>query len=410
MDINKDEILESKFFCVAPWIHLNIWPSGDVHACCMSNDIYGSVYKSSLKEIWNSDELKKMRLDMLNNIRRPGCSPCHIDERSVPDRFKEFHHISRRQAFNTQIERYFDLIEKTNPDGSLDKFNPFDWDLRFSNKCNFSCRMCGPEFSSTWEKELNQTRKKSIDFSKVIGELEESFHLVDEVYFAGGEPLIMDEHYQILDKLIELKRTDIKLSYSTNFSTLKYKDKNILDYWKKFTNLFIYASVDGSGRRGEIIRKGFNWEKFARNSKIIHQHIPNANYDVSCTLQALNSFHIVDLHRTLYEDGIIKNINNFHINFLKYPEYYAVQSLPKELKKDLINKIKNYIETYLKPNKAFKSIVEYVSLIKFIISSESDKKTFMNFVLNVKNLDLTRNENCREAFPEFEKHIWKYYY
>lgn len=412
MEIDKERLFESDSFCIAPWIHLNLWPNGDIHPCCISDDVCGSVHKSSISEIWNSDEMKKIRLDMLNGVKRSGCSSCYIDEKSKLNNNlnpSDNYAKSRRFRLNNHFIDHIDIVDQTNEDGSLDKLNLIYWDLRISNVCNFKCRMCGPEFSTSWENELNLSKKKKIDFSSLSEQFDDAYQIVEEIYFAGGEPLIMDEHYQILDKLIEIGRTDVKISYSTNLSTIKYKDKDIIKYWNKFPNKNVYASIDGIGKRGELIRKGFNWDKFIQNAKILYESIPDFKLYVSCTIQALNCLHVFDLHRTLYENKIIKDIDDFDINYLKYPEYYAVQVLPKEVKKKFINDVKKYIEEYLKPNNSKTVVLEFVSLIKFIISFEPDEKTIENFVFHTRQMDLTRNENCRIIFPEFEESIWKYY-
>ena len=67
-DIDKEHLLtDSKTFCMFPWIHLNATPKGDIYPCC-SNDYtnpIGNAKDMSLKEAFNTDYMKQLRLDML---------------------------------------------------------------------------------------------------------------------------------------------------------------------------------------------------------------------------------------------------------------------------------------------------------------------------------------------------------
>lgn len=410
MDIEREKLLNSDVFCISPWTHFNLTPDGEVHPCCISDYVYGSVHDNSLREIWNSDKIKKLRLNMLNGVQTPECSSCYNEEKTVIDGHKKDCLKSRRKIVNNEYKHHLDIVKKTNQDGSLDEFNLIQWDLRFTNRCNFKCRMCGPVCSSSWEKELNYPKKKEIDFEKINEELKDVYEYVEEVYFAGGEPLIADEHYEILSRLIEMGRKDVNIFYNTNFSTLTYKDKNILDYWKKLSNLFVYVSVDGMGKRGEVIRNGFKWDNFLENVSEFYNQIPNGKLNVTCTVQSLNAFHVTELHQHLYENKIIKNIDDFHINLLNTPDYYAIHTLPTIEKRKIVDKIKDYIYNYLKPNNSKKVLLDFVSLIKYIMLFETNYELIKKFVNQVKTLDLTRNENCRIIFPEFEESIWKHYY
>lgn len=249
-----------------------------------------------------------------------------------------------------------------------------------------------------------------IDKSSLWSEIDTLCPIVEKVHFAGGEPLIMDSHYDILDKLIEHKKFNTTLSYNTNFSILTYKEKNVLDYWEKFPNLLVYVSMDGFEERGELIRKGLNWNKFVDNAKKFHERLENskARLNIHFTAQLLNSIHVIDLHKKLYEDGIIKSLNDFYILPLHSPSCMSVHCLPFEFKKKIIENIKDYIEFYLKPHGVTEVISQFVSYAKYLlIKSTTDQ--LKNFIDQIQYFDKIRNENTREIFPEFEEIIWEPY-
>ena len=419
MDVDIDELKKSDFFCIAPWTHILVYPDGSTWPCCLALEAaenqpdlfptYGSLQENTLEEIWNSNQIKKMRLDMINGVKRPECKVCH--------HYEKIQLISYRNQFNKDFSDHFKFVKETKDDGTFERFNLVYWDFRLSNTCNFKCRMCWPISSSSWGEEIRQQFPNTnisplvkIDKPSLWSEINNLCPIVEEVYFAGGEPLIMDSHYEILDKLIEYKKFDIELIYNTNFSTLTYKDKNIFDYWEKFPNLSVNVSIDGSDERGEFIRKGLNWSKFVDHAEKFHKKFKNteAKLSISLTVQLLNSIHIIDLHKKLYEEGIIKSLDNFLIAPLTTPPYMSAQCLPLEFKKQIIEEIINHIKFYLKPRGAMEAISHFVSYAKFLLEKSSTEK-LGEFVLEMKKLDQIRNEDVRKVFPEFEEIIWKPY-
>jgi MoaA/NifB/PqqE/SkfB family radical SAM enzyme len=112
-------------------------------------------------------------------------------------------------------------VNNTNKDGSYDEMKLVYWDFRFSNLCNMKCRMCGGHLSSMWVADEDKIYHRVSKANPVVNVadnsidniykiLNENMEYVEEIYFAGGEPLIMDEHYYILEKL-NLKATVLNL-------------------------------------------------------------------------------------------------------------------------------------------------------------------------------------------------------
>ena len=123
-------------------------------------------------------------------------------------------------------------------------------------------------------------------------------------------------------------------------------------------------------------------------------------------MELLNCFDVIDLHRNLYENGVIKSLDNFQLNFLFYPSYLSVNCLPSKLKKQLLHNIRDHILNYLKPKGADTSY--FVSYAK-LLTLKSTTDELETFVSEMQRIDKIRNENTRETFPEFEESIWSRY-
>ena len=207
MNLDKDHLLnKSKTFCMFPWVHLNATPLGNVYPCCSSDYTapFDNVKDKSLKEAFNNDKMKELRLNMLNDKKSSICEYCYKHEESSPFSFRKY----SLEHFGKDFD---DIVTTTDETGHVPEFKMKYFDIRFSNICNFKCRTCGSEFSSQWAQEMKQNKWVPESF-KIIQHADESGNLLQEIkdqvpnmdlaYFAGGEPLITDEHYQLLEEMI----------------------------------------------------------------------------------------------------------------------------------------------------------------------------------------------------------------
>ena len=327
-------------FCLAPWVSIHTWPDGKVFPCCLwnSRDPVGNVNAQSLEEIWNNEKMKKIRRSFLKGEKLKSCDRCFHLEDTVDQ--------SYRQRINRDHKDKMHYVNETNQDGSLNIMNLHLWDVRISNFCNFKCRSCGLGLSSSWysdSKALGEKVDKALininDKASFMDMLEPHYNCVDEIYFAGGEPLIMPEHYQILDRLLELGRTDVNIRYSTNFSKLTYKGKHIFDYWKHFPNLELYISIDGVGKIGEYVRKGFDDKLFYNNIMAFKKSgLKVRDYGYAITYGTLNYLHLFDMMLDFIDRGYLDT--NSPVNEsakvifspIDYPAHYDSVYLPDRFK------------------------------------------------------------------------------
>jgi sulfatase maturation enzyme AslB (radical SAM superfamily) len=299
------------------------------------------------------------------------------------------------------------MIDNTQADGTADFVIKY-WDIRFSNLCNFACRSCGTWFSSNWYEDHKKLTGKPPEHAKIMrvgrtaddiwNQMLEQFDHVEQFYFAGGEPLIMEEHYKILKELDRRKMYHVRLVYNTNFSKLTFKDMDVLKLWNKFDSVSVGASLDAMGPRAEYMRKGTVWTDVETNRRRMQEVCPQVDFYISATVGLINALHVVDFHRTWSEQGYIKP-QDFNFNLLQFPGWQRIDLLPESMKQQVKEKYESHI-AWLKPRdhltratKGFQSGLDYMM-------RRDNFKNIEEFKSGMKKIDDIRNENILETFPE----------
>ena len=393
-------LTESDNFCILPWIHIHGWSDGQAYPCCMSDpdEPIGNLRDNTLEEVWNNDAYKRMRLNMLNNRPSKECVKCYEKE--------EHGFYSLRNASNRDFAYAIKDISTT-PDGGS-TVNPIYWDMRFTNLCNFKCRMCGPQFSSNWVKEYNAMYggdSLKIDYTRgnkqlnwdMIAPYIDNLH---KIYWAGGEPLMMEEHWRIMDELVKREMFDVQLVYNTNFSEVKYKGRSVFDMWKLFDDVSIGASLDGMGDRAEYIRKGTVWDDIERNREEMIRICPDVDFFPSATLQVLNAYHLPDFHNEWVRKGLIQ-VFDFHVNILQGPDYYRLSILPEYMKQEIKQLYTEHLNNIAEGDDIKRASNGFESAINFMMS-EDRTDLLPKFMHEIDKYDNYRKENFTTTFPEFK--------
>jgi radical SAM protein with 4Fe4S-binding SPASM domain len=400
--MNKDYLLkDSKVFCMFPWLHLNVTPKGDIYPCCnhdYKNPI-GNSKTTSLKETFNNDKMKELRRNMLNGVPTKDCEFCYKHESTGPYSFRTY---SLEQFSN----RFDEIVPFTNEDGSVDDFKMRYFDVRFSNICNFKCRTCSAEFSSQWAAENNKSRKipKPILFhaddnkGHLLEEVLGHIHNIDLAYFAGGEPLITEEHYIILEEMIRQGRTDITLRYNTNASSIKYKHHDILSLWKHFKKIELSCSVDHYGERAEWLRHGTDWGQIETNL-LAFRNLDYVSFQMNTVFSIFNYSTIGDFYEYLRNKNILRADDWHHTLYQAInPSYYCAKSLPKELKTLARENALSFIG-----KQGFKAIDSALQdAVKFAEESDTWEKNTAEFLSNTLSIDKLRGEDFAKTFPELQ--------
>jgi len=236
---------------------------------------------------------------------------------------------------------------------------------------------------------------------KVFDFIIEQLHNVDEIFFAGGEPLMQDGHYLILEKAIEFGLNEkIRLTYNTNFSSLKYKNKDIISLWKKFQFVNIGASLDASHEQGEYQRKNIKWKDVVSNRKKIIKELTNSTFNIIPTVGILNVYNILEFHKEWVQKKLI-DINSIDINILSEPKSYNIKNLPEHHKKRIKKLYKEHIAWLEKQKDSTKAINEFKKVLKFLDVSEGSFDDLKEFIEHNELLDKIREESFFEIFPEY---------
>ena len=405
----KELLIESESFCMLPWMHLHAFPDGRAYPCCFAFDKLhvGNVNEQSMEEVFNGPKMKQMRLNMLANKKSRECVKCYDQEESG--------FFSLRLSSNKHFGHNINMTENTKPDGTADFMIKY-WDIRFSNLCNMACRSCGTWFSSNWYEDHKKLTGAPPNHAKIMkagrsgndiwDQLLKQFDHVEQFYFAGGEPIIMEEHLRILKELDKRKMYHVRLIYNTNFSKSHFKGTDIFELWNKFDSVSIGASLDAEGPRAELMRKGTVWEETVANRKRMLEVCPQVDFYISATVGLSNCLHVVDFHRNWVEKGFIKP-QDFNFNLLQYPMWQRMDLLPQNEKEKVTAKYKEHIEWLKSQDHLTRATKGFESALDWMNKKDMNRH-LPKFVGETRKYDKIRDENFTDVFPEWKELFAKY--
>ncbi|MCV9385784.1 twitch domain-containing radical SAM protein [Reichenbachiella ulvae] len=381
-------------FCPMPWLHLHVDTQGLIKACCSTSVTFGNLNKDSVSEIWQSKSINDFRQQVIKSGVDKRCAACLNRE------------ASGKSSMRTEtLARYPDLSQSIlDNEGKVDT-KPVYLDLRFSNLCNLRCRTCWHGASSSWFKEAKALKNTAADQaiiratennSEIIQGVLQLAEEVEEVYFAGGEPLMMEEHYQLLDLLCQSGQQPL-LRYNTNLSILKLKNQHVLEFWKEFKKVQLSVSVDEIEERGEYVRKGLKWEVLVDNMRQIKKECPHVKLEIAPTVSVFNVGRLGLLHRYFVEKELI-SVNDIYLNMLDRPFYYNIVNLSDREKQSATSEIRAHLD-WLRENQANEIMMnEFESIISYMNSRTASEKQMNKRVEADALLDKIRGEK----FPLIE--------
>ena len=379
--------------CILPWIHLYGDVQGQYKLCChIASPAYNmGSYQEPISSIFNNEKYKKIRTQMLSGNIPEMCKKTCYD---IEDLGGE----SNRQQVNKRFGKFAKLQDYTNKDGSVNN-NPIYLDIRFGNKCNFKCRICGPFASSAWfkdaqkisefknsPKQLEDYYTDSQDFWEYLQKIKKA---VKCFYFAGGEPLLMDGHYKLLQWFIDNNKTDVELTYNTNLSTLKYKNYDVFELWKHFKNVSLWPSVDGYKTHCQYSRTNFNWDIFESNLLKTKKYV-NTVSSTTSIYSILTTPELIAHMKTL---GIAT-----YLSILDFPPHCDMRLLPDNIKIKINRKFE-----LLRRKFSFTSDQEenILSNIRYLNKNIEDKNTLLKkFKLYNEQVDHLNNTSFVKIYPE----------
>jgi hypothetical protein len=357
-------------FCMAPWVHTYLSPQTERRMCCASREPAqnfrqyidtkagtGKYIPITLDEHWNGEHMRSVRRRMMAGELLPECEVCND---------KLLNTSVYRDYFTHLFAHKLDEVHaSTDADGST-TMQPVSWDYRFSNLCNFKCRMCGDMLSSAWESEQKQhnmvewenpknawmqpdVKRAIVDFQESTVEQEFAQaveeHRVEEIYWVGGEPLMYDQHWRYMRRIIELgDGPNVYARYNTNLSRISLRGVNLYtDILAHLRDWQICASLDGTGAIGEYIRTGLDYQTWRYNFEQglkIKKHSRQLRIDFTLTLPGM--FEVVNIQQLgndLGVDILAKVVFGFTPDIVMSP-----LALPRELLEPWVDEILHSID------------------------------------------------------------------
>jgi hypothetical protein len=241
------------------------------------------------------------------------------------------------------------------------------------------------------------------DPNRLWSELKPFLLQVEEVNFAGGEPLLSEEHYRILDYWLENEHTEVQILYTTNFSALQFQGKRAFHYWKRFKNVEVRASLDASGKRGEYLRKGTQWIQIVKNRREMMAACPQAHFVITPTISVFSVWDFPDFHLDWIKEGLVSP-NGLYVNILTYPPELSIQSLPTSLKERIVDKYQRAMASILSlsgesSHPCDQVVRGYSAVIDFINAKDTSHERGA-FLAVTSDLDRIRRESYQDIFPE----------
>lgn len=376
----------SKTFCPLPWMHLATHPEGKATLCCISDHTNNmsaartdgkvlNLNKNKVIEIVNSDYFVKVRQQMRAGLKPGACLRCYTEEDTL---------ISSKREL--ELARFG--TDYTDNNGVIEPNMKFI-ELRLGNLCNVRCRTCNPASSTQWITEYSKLQKalpfvtqydSKIDThwtqsDEFWDDLLENSKSVELIYINGGEPTLVEKHWNYLERLIERGlHKQVKLWYSINMTNVPDK---LLDIWKQFKEVEIHCSIDDIGERNSYIRKGTDWNDVEANiQKLINN--PWIKFSVTQTVSWMNIYYVPEFTEYFNKLGI-----QTQSNLVYDPRFYSISILPDNLRQHLTKKLEN-----------FDYLLEHVS-------SDINIELFKQGIEYSKWLDASRNEDYRIHFKEW---------
>ena len=370
--------------CILPWMHIYTSAGGDVVPCCEAQE--SIMNAGNLRETWNGPKYKELRTALMRGEQHPACHVCWHNEANGIESNREINERDFWDDYANKIVAFEDGTVETAP----------MWiESKVSNFCNLKCKMGSTESSYKRTHDLDIIRKFSPEDNefqhetRLLRPLElyeylqndpELWEDVDRLQFSGGEPIINEEHYTLLNSIPQHRRHKIQLRYASNLTYLQFKKHDLIELWRQFKQVQVKISIDGVHDVYNYIRTGAEFESVVSNIRTLYASPVNVSLGLGLTVQAFNCFQLPEFYD--YFEGM--GIDWFHIGayMLQTPKYLNIGVYPEPYRSAIQNKLKadgrfDHIVNYLDKNDKIKlwnkKTVPYAQALE---NRYKDKHTF----------------------------------
>jgi hypothetical protein len=444
-----EEKTGSKTFCALPWIHLATRPNGDARLCCVTNasgaetgdhtvglvkNINGKPANFGVDlplEAFNNEYMQSVRKTMLAGQVPASCTKC-FEEESNGVFSKRMWELYEWIQDGLDIEQ---LAKDTKEDGTIPVKVPY-WDLRLGHNCNLKCVMCSPHDSSRWvqdHKQLTSITKSPIILKQVEWHASEFNNYwyekpefwdqvfsqiphIRQLYFAGGEPLMIKEHKRFLEEIIRRGYSkQISLRYNSNGVLI---DQNMIDIWTEFKQVRFAFSIDDIDQRNHYIRYPAEWTDIERALRMLDNTPAHIHTSIACAVQALNIKNVTNFAKWKLEQDF-KKINKFkfedfesgggiiNMHLLYIPTFLSARILPAEDKQQVrenFMEFKDWLWNNYRQDDNFWKVnpygwKRYEAILKFV-EAQDHSHLLPDFQEYIRNLDRIRGTDSKSVFPD----------
>ena len=384
-DLFNNILKENKSFCIYPWINL-IEEHGYTTVCARSQ-----AKVTTIKEIgdWKTNpDYQAIRQSMLKGEMMPDrCSTCY---------YYESHDIE-----SYRIHETLDWVSKLDINSleDLDKITrPYYHEIRLSNKCNLMCRSCKPEHAHLIDQEYKKFNiiypgPQSFKYSSTAHIDIETLDPKTRVYLTGGDPTVITEVYDFMERCIERGRTDFDFTLGINGAKLSPRFLELTDH---FTNLNFSISLDGYGRINDYWRWGSDWDTIIKNMHLLGSRGHTLSINCVPGIYNVTNLHLLFefLDREFPTTTIYTQINNlsFQSVFIHPNAKLVVESMERC----------KQTKVYDADGKSTKTAID--SLYSYYINNPTcDLNLLKEFFEYNDKLDQSRNVKLADYIPELEE-------
>jgi MoaA/NifB/PqqE/SkfB family radical SAM enzyme len=284
-------------------------------------------------------------------------------------------------------------------------------DLKLGNICNLKCRICGSWSSSTFAAEElanlapGEDRKTNHHYTmlrqgawprenpRFWQEIKQVSDQIEYIEFTGGEPFMIQEHFDLLQGLIDRDLAGaIEIHYNTNGT--QYPE-SAMDIWRHFRHVEIAFSIDDVGSRFEYQRTGAEWAEvqanIARFKSLKAQH-SNISLQVCSTVNVFNVLYLPELAAWNAAQGF----DYVYWNMMHEAYYFSIATLPEAAKSAITAQLRT-------SGSASDAAQEFARIIDFMNNGVSLDGQLLR--MKIADLDRKRGQDLRLVEPEFAELI-----
>ena len=375
--------------CLAKWKQVSLHlPTGLNNSCYHPplHAINADQLRDNPGALHNTDHKKAQRVIMLKNEKPAECSYCWNIE--AHDQLSDRHY---RSGEPWAADDYEAIVNST---GEEDDVVPSYVEVNFNHACNLACSYCSPQFSSTWQAEVDKwggypTSTIHNDPSHFVGRnrpipashdnpyVEAFWEWWPTLYpklkhfrMTGGEPLMDKNTYKVFDYVLAMPKPDLHLNVTSNFSVDDGLFEKYMGYVKQLCGTQIehfmqFVSLDsGKFQHAEYIRHGLKFHHMQNN---VHRFLHEIPYRNSLTfIITMNNLSVLGLQQQL--EWILSLRRSYSTTYqrvwfdtplLRKPEWQSLQILPP-VYVHMLERVADWMELNLEtPDAPFQGFKDY---------------------------------------------------